>query len=104
MEKVVAYIEENKDAFMKGELKRPSQYEKKMKPVYEWFKNHKDNDKQKDKLFHNLKDKFEMTREEFDENLKPLFVFRNSFNEVLQGMEDMALSDNRGNLKDDADL
>ena len=85
---------------MTGKLQRPSQYDK--KPVYWWFKN---NDAQKDKLFQKLKDKFEITREEFDAHTKKLFEFdHHALNEVLQGMEDMSLSDNRGNLKDDADL
>ena len=103
MEKVVAYIEENKDAFMKGKLERPLQ--KDNLPVYNWFRSHKNNDGQKDKLFQKLKDKFEITREEFDAHTKKLFEFdHHALNEVLQGMEDMSLSDNRGNLKDDADL
>ena len=133
MEKVVAYIEENKDAFMKGELKRPvlgkkeqlfikvvayieenweafvtgklqRPLQKDNLPVYMWFARH-NNDAQKDKLFQKLKDKFEITREEFDAHTKKLFEFdHHALNEVLQGMEDMSLSDNRGNLKDDADL
>ena len=59
----------------------------------------------KDMLYQDVGMIYDITREQFDAHTKKLFEFdHHALNEVLQGMEDMSLSDNRGNLKDDADL
>ena len=74
--------------------------------VYNWCMYHRlPKSPGKDMLYQDVGMIYDITREQFDAHTKKLFEFdHHALNEVLQGMEDMSLSDNRGNLKDDADL